>query len=108
MLLGMTAASAGPHSLLQQLLAYGVAVPAPLLGGLALLVRFYAQQRGYSENARRYQHMYTVFAAARRKIDAGSGSDAADVLAELGHEALSEQADWLILHRERPLRFVAS
>jgi hypothetical protein len=28
------------------------------------------------------------------------------VLRELGREALSEHAEWLILHRDRPLTFV--
>lgn len=86
---------------------YTIAVAAPFFGGIALLLRFYAQQRGFSENARRYQHMYVVFEEARRDLQNRS-EDAAQIIGELGHEALSEQADWLILHRERPLDFVAS
>lgn len=94
-----------PQKILQAWLVYLMTVPAALAGMLALLLGFYTQQRGFSENARRYQRMFTVFDAAQRRLQGASGS-AQDVLAEVGHEALSEHADWLILHRERPLRFV--
>jgi hypothetical protein len=63
------------------------------------------QQRGFGENARRYQHMFKVFDAARRRLRE-PGVDARRVLEQLGHEALSEHAEWLILHRDRPLTFV--
>jgi hypothetical protein len=86
-------------------LAYWTAMPIALGSLLALLIRFYLQQRGFGENARRYQHMFTVFDAARRRLRDGVG-DPRRILEQLGHEALSEHAEWLILHRERPLSFV--
>jgi len=85
--------------------AYWTTMPIALGGMLALLIRFYVQQRGFGENARRYQHMFTVFDAARRHLRE-PGADARKVLEQLGHEALSEHAEWLILHRDRPLTFV--
>lgn len=96
---------AGQDAMVLHILTYFVAVPIALGGMLAILIRFYFQQRGFTENARRYQHMFTVFDAARRRLRDHVG-DPRKVLEQLGHEALSEQADWLILHRERPLTFV--
>jgi hypothetical protein len=86
-------------------LAYWETMPLALGSMLALIIRFYAQQRGFNENARRYQHMFTVFDAAKRRLRDQHG-DPRKVLEQLGHEALSEHAAWLILHRERPLTFV--
>jgi hypothetical protein len=88
-----------------QTLTYLATMPFALGGMLALLIRFYEQQRGFTENARRYQHMFTVFDAARRRLRDRIG-DPRKVLEQLGHEALSEHAEWLILHRDRPLSFV--
>ena len=87
------------------ILGYWAAMPFALGSLLALLIRFYAQQRGFAENARRYHHMFVVFDTARRRLDDPT-RDPRRVLEQLGHESLSEHADWLILHRERPLSFV--
>jgi len=86
-------------------LAYWATMPFALGGMLALWIRFYIQQRGLAENARRYQHMLAVFAGGKRRLGEGV-RDPQKVLEELGHESLSEHAEWLILHRERPLEFV--
>ena len=86
-------------------LSYWVTMPIALGGMLALLIRFYVEQRGVAEHARRYQHMFTVFDAGLRRLRENAG-DPQKVLEQLGHEALSEHAEWLILHRERPLTFV--
>lgn len=94
-----------PQKLVNEALPYWAAMPAALGGMIALLIQFYSQQRGFTENARRYQHMYVVFAVAQERLEKKAGDPVA-VLAELGHEALAEHADWLILHRERPLSFV--
>lgn len=93
-------------STLTQWFLYLMTVPAALLGMVVLLLQFYTQQRGYSENARRYQRMFVVFDAAFRRLRDRVG-DPKEVLMTLGHEALSEHADWLILHRERPLRLIS-
>lgn len=89
----------------QHSLSYWAAMPFALGSMLALLIRFYIQQRGFAENARRYHHMFLVFDAARRRL-VEQGRDPRRVLEQLGHESLSEHAAWLILHRERPLSFV--
>jgi hypothetical protein len=76
----------------------------------ALLLRFYVQQRGFKENARRYHHMFQVFDYTEHRL-AGKEprTETYNELAiELGHEALAEHASWLVLHRERPLSFVSA
>ncbi len=85
--------------------AYWATMPFAVGSLFALLIRFYIQQRGFAENARRYQHMFVVFDAAKRLLREHI-RDPRRVLEQLGHESLSEHADWLILHRERPLSFV--
>jgi hypothetical protein len=88
-------------------LLYFMTTPAAVFGWIATLVRFYAHQRGYVENARRYEHMLEVFVTAQRLLR-NKRIDAREVLKKLGHEALSEHADWLMLHRTRPLDFVSA
>ncbi|HTU68898.1 MAG TPA: hypothetical protein VMF11_01140 [Candidatus Baltobacteraceae bacterium] len=87
-------------------------VPVAVAALAALLLRFYVQQRGFQENARRYHHMLFVFDYAQRRIagmDSTSPKDAYDkTVGDLGKEALAEHASWLVLHRERPLNFVAT
>jgi hypothetical protein len=59
-----------------------------------------------SEQVKQYQKMADLFTRADRKLAgvAGPGHERAtgDILRELGKEALLENADWLLLHRERP------
>jgi hypothetical protein len=86
---------------------YLITVPPTLAGMFALLTGFYTQQRGFTENSRRYQRVFAVFDMARRRLHDAT-DDPRVVLGDLGHEALSEHADWLILHRERPLRVVSA
>jgi hypothetical protein len=86
---------------------YWQAVPIAASGALALLIRFYTQQRGFKENMRRYEHMYVVFDTASSALRR-EGNDAPEILLRLGREALAEHAQWLILHRERPLQFVSA
>ena len=100
----LTLPAAQPANALH-ILEYWAVMPFALGSLLALLIRFYVQQRGFAENARRYQHMFLVFTAAGRRLREGN-RDPLKVLEQLGHESLSEHAAWLILHRERPLSFV--
>jgi hypothetical protein len=94
----------------QRLVTNLAGVPLALAGLIALLGRFYGEQRGFSENARRYQHMYVVFDYGLRRMHQiqkyGKGGDAPALLEQIGREALTEHANWLILHRERPFTFV--
>jgi hypothetical protein len=93
-----------------ELVTYLATVPMALAGLMALLMRSFSEHEAYGENARRYQRMFVVFDFTLRRLhkirNRGYAGDAAAVIGELGHEALTEHADWLILHRERPLSVI--
>lgn len=77
-----------------------LAVTAGLLHGYnALLAR--------AEHTKRYGRMGTLFEHACTELDAqlkvGHSHKTSVLLHELGREALAENADWVLLHRERPL-----
>lgn len=77
-----------------------LAVTAGLLHGYnALLAR--------SEHSKRYGRMATLFQHACSELDKqlkiGHSHKATILLHELGREALAENGDWVLLHRERPL-----
>lgn len=98
------------HSALTKLpymvVAYSLALAA---GGLAI---GYSENQGHSENARRYRRMGLAMYIAGEKLhalQADSASshkfseiDTQEIFKALGHEALAENSDWLILRRDRP------
>jgi hypothetical protein len=48
--------------------------------------------------------MYDVFRSAHDQLlQANSDNERRTILALLGHAALSEHAEWLFLHRDRPI-----
>jgi len=67
----------------------------------------YNQQMAHSEHAKQFGRMSELFDAAQThlsaQLDAGKLEDGAALLRELGQEALEENGDWVLLHRERPL-----
>jgi hypothetical protein len=67
----------------------------------------YVQQLAYSEHAKQYGRMAELFDTAERHLaqmlEKGDHHHAAELLRELGEEALEENGDWVLLHRERPL-----
>lgn len=88
-----------------------------LAGGLAVA---WSEKLLFSEHARQYTGMAGLFARAGLRMeglleaaeqDAAAGGarfetirrEVEGLLVELGHEALDEHAEWLILHRARPL-----
>jgi hypothetical protein len=82
---------------------------AALVAAAAALFGSYADKQGYSANAKRYDRMFGVFDRAMRQLHrrAGGGPGAeVRVMREVGHEALVEQAEWLLARRDRPLRAV--
>ena len=85
-------------------------VPLP---SLAIgLFRVWVEQQGYGEQARKYDRMAHVFRRAAKVVeghlDAGKPDQALEALRLLGVEALEENGDWLLLHRERPLKVVGA
>ena len=78
----------------------------PMFAVSAGLLHGYGQQLARAEHARQFERMSELFYAAekdvRRTVQEG-GENATAMVRELGIEALDENGDWLILHRERPL-----
>jgi hypothetical protein len=79
-----------------------------LVGAAAALFGSYADKRGYSANAKRYDRMFGVFDRALRRLHwaRSNAADTVPILHDVGREALAEQAEWLLARRERPLRVV--
>ena len=71
------------------------------------LLHHFGERMAYSEHAKQYRMMEEIFRNAKAIIQdrlAANDIDAArDCLRKLGQEALAENGDWVLLHRERPL-----
>lgn len=74
---------------------------------IAALVQWYGEKRAFGVHYRQYKRTLTVFLLAYEelgKLEMGGDGDAArKILTRLGQEVLAEHADWLILHRDRPI-----
>jgi hypothetical protein len=71
----------------------------PLIAGVA---EVYTQRKADRELTKQYVFMEHVFANASRRIEqAGSDAERREVLQGLGDAALSEHAEWILIHRER-------
>lgn len=88
----------GPHRLLLVLMG-----ALPLVAGVW---DAYSHKRAEKELIRQYAFMGRVFRKARKLLD-GSGDVGfrRRVLKALGQAALNEGAEWLLMHRERPLEY---
>jgi hypothetical protein len=68
----------------------------------------FAEQRAFAEHRNEYERMAKLFERGREAFErydaAGDTAGMDKVLIALGTEALAEHADWLVLHRERPLQ----
>ena len=77
--------------------------------GAGALLHHAIHQRAYVQHEKQFRRMETVFQNARRLIDRRlEADDLAGVLeglSRLGQEALSENGDWVLLHRDRPVDF---
>lgn len=71
----------------------------PLIAGVA---ETYTQRKADRELTKQYQFMAHVFSNARRRInEAADDDERREVLQGLGDAALSEHAEWILIHRER-------
>lgn len=86
----------------------------PLLAvGLCLLsagaLHGYLTKRALRELSKQFERMISLYAHAQgqlhRLVRDGDFETARTLLKELGIEALVENGDWLLMHRERPLEF---
>lgn len=77
---------------------------ASALAAIAALCRAVIFTMGYKEHAKQYGRMAEIFGRAVAMSENIDTPEKLTVLAEeLGWEALMENADWLVLHRERPI-----
>jgi hypothetical protein len=67
----------------------------------------FAEQRAFAQHSRQYARMADVFARAADAMSRipATGAHELDrqLVTAVGREALAEHADWLLVHRERPL-----
>jgi hypothetical protein len=74
---------------------------------LAALIGSYVEKNGLVGHIKQFERMSALFAQAqtllRKFLDDGNRSQISILLFELGREALGENGDWILQHRERPL-----
>jgi hypothetical protein len=84
-----------------------IVVAIAVLAAAAAMIHGYIEKLALAAQVKRYQRMRRLFQSALRLLDGqragGTPADARIVLRELGREALEENADWVMLHRDRPL-----
>jgi hypothetical protein len=74
------------------------------VGVLTATLENYRRKRGDREIARQYRLMHSLFMNARTALATASDEESRRrILDELGHASLLEHAEWLLLHRERPI-----
>ncbi len=74
----------------------------------AAILHGYAETQSITTVARQYRVMEWLFKAARERLNELTGSDkrladAQRLFELLGQESLAENADWILIHRDRPL-----
>ncbi len=95
--------------LLNRFFTFGewTAVTAPVAMWWAALACDYVERRGFTQEARQYAQMHTLFHDADRDLEEfesnGEFGKCEETLRELGCHSLAESADWLAMHRERKL-----
>jgi hypothetical protein len=75
----------------------------------AALFNDYLERRGFEEHARRYELMTGMYRRALVALDDSDRSPletARVVIAEVGHEALAENGDWVLMHRALPIELL--
>jgi hypothetical protein len=80
-----------------------------LMGVLPLIAAVreaYAHKKAEKELIKQYRFMERIFFNARDELDsAKSDRDRKAILKALGNIALDEHAEWILMHRERPLEY---
>jgi len=89
---------------------------AGLVPAAAGIVHYRVERRGLSEQQKRYERMRDLYRRAGDQLEkllegdrleellnAGRNDEARRLLRDLGLDALIENADWVLLHRDRPV-----
>jgi hypothetical protein len=75
-----------------------------ILSVAAAVHEAYAYKKADKELIKQYRYMQRIFGAARRRLNNSGGvSEQQQILRTLGEAALTEHAEWTLMHRERPL-----
>src|SRR5207244_478538 len=87
----------------EAVLIFGIAM---LLGGAAIAVA-YGEKMAFAEHARQYAATRVLFQEYSGELAPGPLTPKEKKLFQtLGKEALRENGDWLLLHRDRPLEVI--
>src|SRR5262249_31229780 len=80
---------------------------ATLLLGAALLA-VYREKMALPEHVRQYDGIGAIYKKAHEKLSNAkiTPAEEAEKYLELGEQALQENGDWLLLHRDRPLEVI--
>jgi hypothetical protein len=82
-------------------------IAVDLLLATGALTHNFNEREAFKQHAKQYGRMQILFEYAREEIGAavqeGRAAEAADLLRGLGRQALTENGDWVLLHRERPM-----
>ena len=80
---------------------------ASMLTVFAALRIAYGERMAFAEHARQYRATSILFKHAHNRLKDGDlTEEEVNLFRELGKEALAENGDWLLLHRDRPLEVV--
>ncbi len=80
-----------------------VATPASFV--IAGAINYYNDKMLFSAQAKQYIRMGALFNKALKLLESNPDNElqSRDVLLKLGKEAIAENGDWLLMHRERPI-----
>jgi hypothetical protein len=91
---------------LRDLLYYLSLAVVALLASAGAVAAF-AEKLAYAQLSKQYAPMFRLFERAAEKyekcFDPPDLELARSIMRRLGHEALRENGDWMLLHRERPM-----
>ena len=102
---GVRAEPAGAGGLHEGEIVLIVAIGVSLVG--AALIVAYGEKMAFAEHTRQYGATSLLFHNADKALSDGPLTPAdVEVFHNLGKEALQENGDWLLLHRDRPLEVI--
>jgi hypothetical protein len=97
----------GPGADQHELWVGGLAVLTEAALALSAIVHHYNERMAYAEHAKQYSRMDKIFRRAQRLVSWAMEDQnyhrAITAIRDLGREALLENGEWVLLHRERPL-----
>lgn len=86
---------------------HGMILAMGLLPVVAAMIHGYIEKKALAELVKQYERMGMIFVNAatylRQLLDQKKSTEAQDLIHEVGVESLTENGDWVLLHRERPV-----